>query len=635
MITTLVLLVLTLTANPSADLERLALSGNADPGTVAQTLDAGLAELSGQARPQRCMDAFLAGELYRHAAAAAPDQGYQQKAFDTFRAMRVDYMDLPTGALGYIGEARVHLQNGDPEQALASLTPLLNSPGVTRIKRLAEIESLEALLVIEPGRAISLARQLGEPAHWFLARALASQEDHEKALELARSEPVIATAPNYQRLQLIADLDALDDTERSAWAQALVQAGRNDEALAVLREHAPVESISLYATLLQQSGDKQAAAAQWHEAIQNGAGPGAQLAYAACLASTAEEDPAQKPAALEAFRQLIESDVDDDMRREALRRWVYLKGSGGVGDMLTAHQTLMGTDPYLRYARVVGLQEAADTESLISELNQIAAETQDPVLRASAILLHAQINPDPREALTMIEDHWGELAAQPALAEPARHRRVGLWLELGMIDHAVDQVLADADAHPTELLRVAEALADRYADGITGSTQARVLLLTSAAITSATDDQAAALDAAKLLLRVDARADAVKVLNSLTFAEAKTVLARALREMDRPQEALDALRDLETPEAALQRGLTLLDMDQTDRALIAIRAARRAARAGSDFWWDATFALVSIQVQMNDRQAAEEVLRVAEALYPVNTRPQLRAKLQAVKKEFQ
>lgn len=628
------LLVLILTANPSADLERMALSGEAEPDRVAQTLEAGLAELDGQSRPQLCMDAFLAGELYRKAAAVVPDGGYQQQALEAFRAMRVDYMDLPAGALGYIGESRVHLQAGDAEQALAALAPLLDSPGVTKIKRLAEIESLEALLLIEPGRAVSQARQLGEPAHWFLARALARQGDHEEALELARSETVVATAPSYHRLKLIADLDALNDVERSAWAEALVRVGLQEEALAVLREHAPVDSASLYAGLLQDAGDMQAAAEQWRVAIQNGAGPTAQLARAACLASIAEDDPSQKPAALKAYHALIESDADDGTRREALRRWIHLNGSEQYGEMLAAHQDLVGLDPYLRYARVVYLRDTDDPESLIPELKNIASDTEDPALRASAVLMQAQIDPDPRAALAVLDTSWDDLLAQPTLADAARARRVGLWVELGMIDRAVDQVLGDSSARPTELLMVAEALADRYADGIAGNNQARVLLLTNAALDAAPNDESTALAAARLLLRVDAKSDAVRLLSSLSLAEAKPVLADALRHLGKPQDALDVLEGLQTPEAALHRGHCLLALNQPEGALIEIRQARNASAAGSDFWWDATLALAAVQIQMGDRLAAEEVLRVAEALYPVNARPELHAKLQTIKKEY-
>jgi Tetratricopeptide repeat len=637
LIATLALLLLSALANPGAgaDLQRLVLSGNAEPDIVAQLLESGLAELNGQTRPQECMDAFLAGELYRQAAAATSDQDYQHKALETFRAMRVDYMDLPTGSLGYIGEARVHLQNGDPEQSLAVLSPLLNADGVTRIKRLAEIESLEALLLIEPGRAISQARQLGEPAHWFLARAHAKQGDRDNALELARSEAVVTSAPNYQRLKLIADLGALSDTERFAWAQALVEVDKHDEALALLREHAPPGSARLHAVLLQQLGDKQAAVIQWRRAINEGAGPQAQLAYAACLESMVPEDPNQKPAALDAYRQLIESDADDAMRRDALRRWVHLNGLAGANEPLALHADLVSSDPYLRYARAVVQRDTADPEFIITELKAVTAEIQDDAVRGSAVLLLARVTPDPREALALLEKHWDELIAQPTLAEPARSHRVGLWIELGMVDRAVDQMLADPDAKPPELLQVAGPLADRYEDGIVGSTQARVLLLTSAAITAAPDDEYTALAAAKLLLRVAARADAIKVLNSLSISEAKLILAETLREMDRPQEAVDALNDLQTPDAALQRGLSLLDLNQADRALVEIRNARKTSHAGSDFWWDATLALVTVQIDMNDRQAAEEVLRVAEALYPVNARPRLRTKLNAIKKELQ
>tara|TARA_R110002111_G_scaffold96544_12_gene149572 strand:+ start:11 stop:1102 length:1092 start_codon:yes stop_codon:yes gene_type:complete len=361
----------------------------------------------------------------------------------------------------------------------------------------------------------------------------------------------------------------------------------------------------------------------------------AQLAYAACLESMIDNDPTQKPAALQAYQQVFESDAADAICRDALRRWIHLHGLNNAEEVLSIHDHLVASDPYLRYARAAVQSDAADPEATLAELKAIMDEADDPAVRSSAILLHAQINPNPRQALNLIEEHWDELVHHPALADTARARRVALWIELGMVDRAVDQLLNAPDAQPAELLPVAQALADRYADGIAGSTQERVLQLTSASLAAAPDDQASALQAAKLLRSVGANADAITVLRSLNMDEAKPILAQALRETNRPQEAVDALTDIDTPDAALQRGLALLDLNQPGRALAEVRAARKASPPGSDAWWDATLALVTVQINMNDRDAAEELLRVAEALYPVNTRPQIRTKLQAIKKELQ
>ncbi len=636
MITTVGLLMLSVLASPASDLERLRLSGGAEPAQVVQALEAGLAELNAQTRPQRCMDAFLAGELYRRAAAASPDRGYDEKALERFRSMRVDYMDLATGVLGYIGEARVHMQNGDPAQALVVLAALTEARGDSKMKRLAQLESLGARLLIDPERAMKDAHALGVPAHGFLARAYAELGDRDKALELVRSETVVASVPKFQRLELIAGLDALSEDERFAWAQILAEVGRNEAALAVLDEDAPTQAARLYAALLQGAGRKAEAAKQWSRAIESGAGPEVMLAYASCLESLIVEDPGHTSSALEAYRRLIESEADDALRRAALRRWVHLSGAYGSLEILTTHEDLVSSDPYLRYARAATARDTIEPAERIAELYAVITETSDPLVRASAVLLLAQIETDPRDAMAVLTEHWDELMNQPLVAKPAQQQRVRLWIELGMVDRASEEMLRSPDTQrPQSLLLVGEALADRYADGIGGNAQQRVLSLASAAITAAPDDKPTALAAARLMLRVDARADAVKVLGPLDWAEAKRVLAEALRAMDRPQEGLDALVGDDTAQGALQRGLCRLALSQEDEALTEIRDARRASRAGSDFWWEATLALATAQLTMDDGPAAAEVLRVAEALYPVTGRPQLRTRLDVLKKEFE
>ncbi len=630
------LLMLSVLASPASDLQRLRLSGGADPAQVAQILETGLAELNAQTRPQQCMDAFLAGELYRRAAAASPGQGYDEKALERFRSMRVDYRDLPTGVLGYIGEARVHMQNGDPAQALAVLAPLTDARGDSKTKRLAQLEALDALLLIDPERAMKEAHALGTPAHGFLAGAYAKRGDRDKALELVRSEAVVASMPNFQRLELIADLGALNDNERSAWAQVLAGVGRDEAALEVLDEAAPAPSARLYAALLQGAGRNAEAAKQWRRAIESDADPEVMLAYAACLELLIADDPSQTQPALDAYRRLIESQADDALRADALRRWVHLSGADGSREMLAAYEGLVSHDPYLRYVRAVTAGDTIEPAERMAELDAVITQTTDPAVRASAVLLQARIQTDPREAIAVLTKYWGELMSQPLVAGPAQRHRVKLWIELGMVDRAADELLLNTGTQqPQSLLMVGEALADRYVDGIEGDAQRRVLQLAIAAITATPDDKTTALAAARLMLRVDARADAVKVLRSLDFVEAKHVLAEALRAMGRSQEALDTLAGDDTAQGALQRGLCRLELGQENEALADIRDARRLSRAGSDSWWEATLELAATQLTMDDRQAAAEVLRVAEALYPVTGRPQLRTRLDSLNKELQ
>jgi hypothetical protein len=630
------LLILSVVASPGTDLERLTLSGGVEPARVTQILEAGLSELSGQTRPQRCMDAFLAGELYRRAAAADPGKNYHELALERFRSMRVDFMDLPTGALGYIGEARVHLQQGEPAESLAVLEPLLNLRGESKLKRLAQLESLEALLMIDPQRALAESREIGPAAHWCVARAYAKSGNRDKALELARSGPVTASAPSFDRLMLIAELDALNDTERTALAQILASLGLADKALALLDESAPEQAAQLYAAQLQRAGRIEESAEQWKRAVDGGAGPGAALGYAICLESLPADDPRQTGLALEVYRSVIESDADNALRRDALKRWVHLTGPDGSLEVLDAHPGLVLSDPYLRYTRALAARSIADGDELAAELDAVIDVADTPDIRAAAVLLRAEVESDPRHALAILVKHWDGLTYMPETAEPARRMRVRLWIDLGMVDHAAGTMLQDPDTQSSQtLLMIGSALADRFEDGVGGDTPKQVLQLAGAAITAEPDNETAALGAARLMMRVGARSDAVRVLRTLGSDESKQALAESLRAMGHPQEGVDVLPGVDTAGAALVRGRCLMDLGRTDEALAEVRAARQGLRAGSDDWWGTTLTLARVQLELKDRAAATDILRVAEVLYPVAGRVDLRTKLDALKKELE
>lgn len=651
------LLTLIALANPSAELDALRRSGDAEAARVAEALDAGLAELTGESRPQQCMDAFLAGELYRKADALAPGLGYDEEALGRFRAMRVEFLDLTAGQLGYIGEARVYRQKGDPEEALKAIAPLMDARDDAKIRRLAQLEALESQLLIDPKRAIAESGELGDAAaDWVRARAYAATGQADKALGYARSESAAAAAPAFDRLALIASLDGLTDDERAAWAQALTAAGRLDEALAVLDEDAPPGSEPLHARLLHQAGRLEEAVDAWRTAIDNGAGLSAELAYAACLEALAEESTGDEAVgirkqAIGVYRSLAESDADEPLRRDALRRWFYLSGPDAVRDLIDSQSALISTDPYLRFARARVLKDALDPGELSAELRSVIAEAQDPSLRASAVLMAAQHEPDRRAALASLTDHWGLLMSRATTAEAAQRYRVALWVELGMIDVAAAQMLAapgipgdlgnpgdpgDAGAQPAEsLLLVASALSQRYTDGVAGDAQPRVMRLAGAAIAQAPEDEGVALAAAELMLRVGARADAVRVLSSISNPDAAPVLAQALRGMGRLEEALGELEGNDTPAAAIERGLCLIELDRPDEALDEARAARGGVSAGGDTWWRATLVLARAHLAMDDAAAAADVLRVSEALYPLAGRVWLRNELETLKKELE
>jgi len=635
------LLMIAALANPSADLDAMRRSGGADPRRVAEALGAGLAELNGQTRPRQCMDAFLAGELYRKADALAPGLGYDDEALARFRTMRVEYLDLTAGQLGYIGEARLLRQKGEPAEAMKVLSPLLDAGGDAKMRRLALLEALEAQLLLDPGRALAQAAELGGAGDWVRARAHAAAGDTQAALDHARTAESVKAAPAFDRLELIAALGGLADDERAAWAQALAAAGRVDEALAVLEEDAPAGSAQLHATLLKQSGRLREAADAWRKAIDQGAGYPAMLSYAACIVALADESPDDQASgyrgqAVDLYRQLVESDADEAFKRDAFRRWFYLSGPDAPTDLIETQSALIDTDPYLRFARARVLKDTMATEELTAELKDIADAARDEALRASAVLMWSQSEPDRRAAMAILTGHGDLLASQPATADAAQRHRVALWIGLGLIDPAATQALADPEAQPADsLLMIASALADRYGDGVQGEAQRHVLRLAGAVIAKTPDDEAVALSAAQLMLRVGARADAVRVLSSLNGPEAAPVLARALRESGRNDEALASLEGIDTPDAALQRGLVLIELGKPASALEQARSARGVASPGGETWWRATLVLAKAHLAMNDPGAAADVLRVSEALYPPAGRAWLRNEIETLKKELE
>lgn len=628
-------------ANPSVELDTMRRSGHTDRQRVAEVLGAGLAELNGGSRPQQCMDAFLAGELYRKADALVPGLGYNDEALARFRAMRVEYLDLTAGQLGYVGEARVLRQKGEPAEALKVIAPLLEPGGDAKMRRLALLEALESQLLIDPKQALAQSGELGEAGDWVRARAYAAAGDTQAALDHTRSAASVAAAPAFDRLELIASLGGLTDEQRAAWVQALSSVGRADEALAVLDEKTPAGSSSLHATLLQQAGRLTEAADAWRKAIDEGAGPKAKFSYAACLEALADESSTDQAAghrrqAIGLYRELVESDADDLLRRDAFRRWFYLSGPDAAKSLIETQSALIDTDPYLRFARARVLKDTMASDELTAELKGVANEARDDALRAAVVLMWARHEPDRRAALAVLTEHWDVLASQPATADAAQQYRAALWIGLGMIDLAATQVLADPGSQPAEsLLMIASALADRHEDGVRGDAQRQVLRLAGAAIAGVPDDEAVALSAARLMLRVGAKADAVRVLSSLNGPEAAPVLARALRESGRTDDALASLAGIDTPDAALERGLCLIELGKPASALEQARSARTGSAAGGDGWWRATLVLAKAHLAMNDPGAAADVLRVSEALYPAAGRAWLRNEIETLKKELE
>ncbi len=625
-----------------SELDALRYAVQPDPQQVAEALQSDLSRLVGTSRAEQCMNAFIAGELYRKADALVPGQGYADKALEYFRAMRVEYLDLAAGQMGYIGESRVHRQRGDAEQALEVLKPLLELRGDTRIKRLAQLEALEAWLLIDPRRVLAESVNLGASADWARARAYAELGEKDKALELARSPGAKESASVLERLGLIASLDGLTEAERREWIDALIQAGRTDEAIAAIEGHIAEDTRPIYAELLQNAGRYEEAAEAWQAVYEHSADPYAAYAWANCLEVLISlpgvgNETAWRNQAVGLYRAVIESDAGTQLKTESLKRWFYLSGTNADPIVIRSQSSLIESDPYLTFAavRVLAMHGEISLEQIKTSLEKVLHSASDEALRATAALMLVHQLPDKRQALAKLDQYWSLLSSHPDTAQQARVERISLWLALGMVDIAVEQVISRVEDYPPDLLlRIAEALSHRHAEGIQADARDRAVMLIGKAMSLQPDDTSLALRAGRLLARMGATSDALAVLESLHTPDSVPVLAEVLRNEGRQEEALKRLADVDSPYASLQRGYCLLELDRPDEALVEARRARSNFEEGGDDWWRATMLVIRAYAAQDNHAAAGQVLRVSQALYPIEERDWLRRALEDLKQEL-
>lgn len=599
---------------------------------VRATLEEGLAQLNDAAtRNDQCLREYYSGELYRLAAALDPDNDYADEAMARFREMRIEFLDLGAGPLGYLGEARVLRQQGKPAEAIAALKPLLDNKANPRLQRAAELEAMEAILQTDPVNAAEQARSFGEGAEWVLARAYAATDRREEALSLVRDEAALSGVSVYDRLELIAGLDALTDEERLEWAGLLAALGRSEEALDALDHGQSLPPSALHAALLTQADRHADAVEQWRRVMHEDADPQAMFAMAQSLEAISRPDEA-----VAAYRQVVESDAPAELRRGALSSLANLLGPRDSLAVLQAHRELVGSDPYLRYLLASSKWANGITEGLTDEADEIARDADSDELRAAARLLQAQAQPDARAAMQVLDAHSALLEATPAIAAQVYALRVRNWVELGRIDSAADAMLAEPQRYPPrELLTVADALTARYEESPDPALRERVLRLCDGAIGRSGNDVDPAAGAVELMLRIGAYNDALRVAKAMDTPDGALLTARALLKLDQPAEALAQLENLTTAQATLIRGQCELAMGQPQRAVDAFRDARRDAVVDSENWWQATFALCRAQLALDQRDAAAAVLRVAEAMHPLDDRPKLRQQFESLQSELQ
>lgn len=568
-------------------------------------------ELEAQRRTlmdRRCRVALLRGQLHASAAAALPGdekarREHLESAISTFRALRILYLDSALSWAGYLEEAKAQRLAGQFDDAEKALEPILELPAapadkvVCELRRAAMLERLEIYLSAEPARAIAEAEKwrkspevAGQPLwqgriDWLLARAhaaaAAARPDGaadlvKKAAGLLRGEQVVMAAAPYDRLALLARLDALASgavmtrAELLHWADALSTLGRLEAADSYARAEAmPGEPLSFdqqaaRAGLLLKRGDLQPAA-DVCQAMLNRMPPdhprrGAALrCRAAALlklyhqAAADEPPPRLAERVLAALQAVIESKLPEEVRRDALRQWVGVSarqsGPAACVEMLDGENRLVGSDAYLLHALAAGRwaafsasPPAGDPARAAEQARRIAADGEAARLAAEkeqawalagrCVLLRARVlaSPplrDPQTALKALGDAPYVFKTDGAVAAAASWLRVEALLDLGLTGEATKALAAmpaSESAGPAGLrVRLAEALADRY---VVGDLTARrkVVDLCNQALAAAVGQKAryaaVARSSARAMLKVGAHADARGILEKLIPSQA-------------------------------------------------------------------------------------------------------------------
>ena len=372
------------------------------------------AQKDGAIALRRCQSAILRGQLYSWSAAAmegdpaatAERQKQNDKAIELFRALRVEYRDLPMGIMGYILESRCQRLAGRLDEAKAVLETVLKlpvSPGdkaASELHQTATLEKLEAQLLADPRTAAKEAAQWrssdqlrNEPdwqgrADWLLARAQLADFDKapggrideaaiRKCAELLRAPGVVKAAGSYDRLAAMAHLEKLSGQKlmerQELMDLAPLQAAlRKPEAaatfvrlLAMGGPPLPGESMLAYVQALWRQGSYLAAADSADTALAAAGKDDARYAdfiqlRAAALLKHYQQDASGQVEPLrsrlaQSLRAVFEADVAETARRDALSQWVAVMGPsstpGEILKVIDSQQALAAGDPYLLYWR--------------------------------------------------------------------------------------------------------------------------------------------------------------------------------------------------------------------------------------------------------------------------------------------
>ena len=508
-----------------------------------------------------------------------------------------------------------------------------------------------------------------------------------KAAAILRREGVVRVAPLYDRLALLVDLDRiaggnlLARDELLAWADVQAATGRIEALDAYRRARAggplSVDQSIAYISLLARKAMYPDVAAACGELVTRLAPAHPQrnavLGWrAAAMLKMLDAAGREAPAELRT-RTL-----------DALRQWVAVQGRAGslaaCVDALLAHPDLVAGDGYLAYSQAAGkwqkLSEAmaaggvddavasAQAQAIIQELASLEKPLAgQPDLAVRTALLRAQVLAAPplrdsRAALTGLTAHWDDLKSDPQTAEPAGWLRVELMIELGLVE-AASKALAElpdgaSPNSPVALLRLADTLAARSADlapAAQADVQREVLRFCERAMTMAVSSpqsfRTVSERAARALVAVGAYTNAQSILTNLLASpevqkdaastlENSLLLAEALLRSGKAEDALKRLdaiagRYADAARLHLVRSRCLAALERYEEAVASARKSRMLARAGGEDWCRATLALAESLRSEGHKDAAIDILRVSEALYPAFGSADLRKKLRAMR----
>lgn len=550
----------------------------------------------------------------------------------------------------------------DPSPGNAMATALATSPLMTDAA-LAEQAALKWLTAQAAAQA-SIANGEGD------ANAIAQQ---------LRDPAMPEGTPEHQRLALLVKLSRtrgveLTPAEQLAWARLQSWAGLQDAAIATYagvtkanpQDVAPADWLA-YGALLHAAGRVDAAADALAKGLESIPAEASQrLAVLQAIAAgrvqaarQPEADAAARQRATDALWQLAEAATADvALRRDALRSWAHFHQQAGTLEQQLPALAKFGddvqADPYL-YLLVANERWRAATAPVSDATTQPAATSAlaaeistnlqrllpdaEPELAPSLVLLMAHVAAatpgGARAALDVLAQHEPSIRPDAPATPQILALKLRLLMDLGLTNEA--EALASqlqGGAVPTATaLKLADMLADRYAGvaNVPPADRDQVIGLVSRGLAHHAKDanyRDSALAAATTLLKVKAHADAQQILDGLrstgTAVEkdpaVALLFAAALQGQGKIEEAQQILATVarENPRAGdvhLAAGRLQQQLQQWDAAAAAYRLARKELATGGEPWWQATIGLAETLSSQGNGAGAQELLRVAYAMY--------------------